>query len=61
MKTYTHYGDVETAELDSHTREELKIRQTKKHWIDEKGRKFNKKRPLCGNHHLLLNTIKEIT
>lgn len=60
MKRYTHTINVLTRTLFGEVVEKLKIRQTTKHIIDEKGRKYNKRYPCCGDHELILETISEI-
>jgi hypothetical protein len=60
MKEYTHTANIVTKCIVGEYVERLRIRQTPKHIIDEKGRKYNRRIPFCGTHELLIETIMEI-
>jgi len=58
MKENTHEGTVRCSHTDAE--EFVKLREKPKCWIDENGRKYNKKRPWCGSKQLLLGSIREL-
>lgn len=59
-KEFTHMAEIVTHCVSEEYSENLKIRYTKKHIIDEKGRKYNRRAPWCGAMELISESISKI-